>query len=354
MKTTKGIIVVLLFLFTQNLLAADDKNEWRRLIDLRGQWAFSIGDNPQWKNDDFDDRNWEPIFAPSAWEDEGYPGYDGYAWYRKGFNIAHINENLYVHLGRIDDVDRVYLNGQLIGASGSNPPNFITAYQTERIYHLPASLLKLNQKNILAIRVYDYQLAGGLLDGRLGIYLKQNNPSFLKSFAGYWKFIPGDSENYKDPYYDDSSWPKIIVPINWENAGYPDYDGYAWYRLYFDFDGTDADEDLVFLLGKIDDLDETYLNGQLIGATGHMYRNTENISVDNEWSMLRAYPIKKSELLLGRNLIAIRVYDAKLGGGIYEGPIGLMNLKDYRNSRWGKRNNIKDNFFWDWLHGSFF
>lgn len=348
MKTIRGLFLLFLFLSGQHVLAADGNNEWRRIIDLRGQWAFSIGDNPNWKKYDFDDGNWESIFAPSAWEEEGYPGYDGYAWYRKSFKIKRIDENLYVHLGRIDDVDEVYLNGRLIGASGESPPHFVTAYQKERVYHIPASLLKLNEKNILAIRVYDDQLAGGILDGRLGVYLKQNNPVFIKSFSGYWLFKPGDSVDYKEPEYDDSQWSKIIVPLNWEHAGYPNYDGYAWYRLHFDFDMRNKDEYLVLLLGKIDDIDEAYLNGRLIGKTGHMYRNTEDIRVDREWSKLRAYRIQKNDLHREGNLIAIRVYDAKLDGGIYEGPIGLMSLKNYRASRW--QTNGKNTFFWDWFH----
>jgi len=52
-------------------------------IDLNGEWKFRIGDNKDWADPAFSDAGWTTIKAPGPWEDQGFRGYDGYAWYRK-------------------------------------------------------------------------------------------------------------------------------------------------------------------------------------------------------------------------------------------------------------------------------
>ena len=46
---------------------------------------FQTGDDPAWKEKDFDDSNWAEIRTNIHWERQGYEGYDGYAWYRIRF-----------------------------------------------------------------------------------------------------------------------------------------------------------------------------------------------------------------------------------------------------------------------------
>ena len=109
-------------------------NEWDKVIDLEGRWKFSIGDDSLWANPKYDDDGWEGVIAPSSWENEGYHGYNGYAWYRKHFNVRskYKNQTLNLHLGTIDDVDEVYINGNLIGFSGSFPPHYETPRKNVR------------------------------------------------------------------------------------------------------------------------------------------------------------------------------------------------------------------------------
>ena len=101
-----------------------------QVINLNGSWKFNIGDKSSWAAANFDDSGWELIHAPSPWEEEGFNGYDGFAWYRKKFDGRKLEKegSYYLGLGYIDDSDVVYLNGQLIGFSGSMPPKFKTAY----------------------------------------------------------------------------------------------------------------------------------------------------------------------------------------------------------------------------------
>ncbi len=46
-----------------------------------------------------------------------------------------------------------------------------------------------------------------------------------------WKFNTGDSSQWALPTYNDQNWKPISVYHNWEAQGYPNYDGFGWYRL---------------------------------------------------------------------------------------------------------------------------
>jgi len=140
---------------------SNDEAESYAFIDLKGSWKFSIGDNPEWADEDYDDSDWEEINVPSLWENEGFYGYDGFAWFRKTLelNISQLDENLFLYLGYIDDVDETYFNGHLIGLSGSFPPNISTAYNAQRKYFIPTSLLKKGT-NVISVRVFDIHLDG--------------------------------------------------------------------------------------------------------------------------------------------------------------------------------------------------
>ena len=319
--------------------------ESRRIVDLRGQWKFRIGDNPEWAKPDFDDSDWEKIFAPSPWEDEGFNGYDGYAWYRTTFRLPkdQSTDDLYLHMGYIDDVDEVYVNGQLVGFYGSFPPKYFTAYNLDRVYRIPPDLLRKNTDNLIAVRVYDQELGGGIVRGRIGLY--QDTESLIPdvNLEGIWKFKIGDNMDYIRPDYPDDSWKSIFVPSPWELQGYKDYDGIGWYRKEFTVPSSLSDQKLVLLLGMIDDLDETYLNGESVGNTGHIGSGWGDIEVSDEWNKYRAYPIDNDQINFGRtNIVAVRVYDKYVQGGIYKGPVGIITYSKYR--KWGgnKKDNIRN------------
>lgn len=307
--------------------------EANRVIDLSGKWKFTIGDNTKWSEPDLNDDNWEEITVPSAWEDQGFHGYNGYAWYRKQLTISsHLKgQALYLHLGFVDDVDETYLNGNLIGSTGIFPPNYSTAYNAYRRYYLPEHYINFDGDNIISVRVYDAELSGGIISGQIGIFTLGNVPETEISLEGNWRFNTGDDLQRKEIFYDDSDWSSIIVPGTWETQGFPDYDGFAWYRRKFTLDEKYKDVLFVLVMGKIDDIDEVYLNGEMIGSTGDM--NSEPIVFNryNEWAQLRGYYVPAGLLKFNEeNLIAVRVYDGYLGGGIYEGPVGLVKQNKYR------------------------
>lgn len=325
---SKYVLVIILVLLNAEYKAQD----WQRLVSLKGFWKFSIGDDMNRAKPNYDDKDWETVTAPSSWENEGFNGYDGHAWYRKTFVASGDlkNHTVTLRLGRIDDVDEVYLNGYLIGATGTFPPDYNTAYFAWREYHVPQKYLNIGGENAIAIRVYDSQLEGGLIEGDLGLYEKKGAMRLDLDLAGQWNFATGDNINWKEKNYDDKMWDKIFVPAHWERQIGDDYDGFAWYRLSFTVPQSFKGKKLVLVLGKIDDIDEAYLNGKQIGSTGNMKGDPIRYDTRSEYKLTRGYFIPEDLLEYGKeNVIAVRVYDGFRDGGIYEGPIGLIEQSKY-------------------------
>ena len=139
------------------------------------------------------------------------------------------------------------------------------------------------------------------------------------------KFKTGDSLQWKEPAFDDTQWTSINSSLQWERQGYSKYDGYAWYRFHFNLPSSLKDlsflkDSLRIFLNKVDDNEETYFNGQLIGKT-------------NGYNEVREYHISAAAPFLkwdADNVIAVRVLDTGGQGGMYGGDtyINMMDLVD--------------------------
>jgi sialate O-acetylesterase len=120
--------------------------------------------------------------------------------------------------------------------------------------------------------------------------------------------------------YDDASWEQWEQKISGGIKGsfetyFPDgntllSDGVIWFRTKINVEDTNSDYQLIFNDG-IDDGDQTYFNGQLVGNT-------------LSWNKTREYRIPKELLKKGENVIAVRIIDfGGLGG--WRGPIEFKN-----------------------------
>ncbi|MDP4285064.1 MAG: putative Ig domain-containing protein [Bacteroidota bacterium] len=145
------------------------------------------------------------------------------------------------------------------------------------------------------------------------------------------KFKTGDQSEWKASNFDDSQWPFIKTGTRWEDQGYTRYDGYAWYRIKFILPSSLKQnaywkDSLSFWLGKIDDVDETFLNGVKIGQTGSL--PTDVGGYETQWDTYRIYniPANSSNIYWDKeNTIAIRVYDNTSGGGMF-GSIPFVKM----------------------------
>ncbi|ACB75174.1 beta galactosidase jelly roll domain-containing protein [Opitutus terrae] len=311
-------------LFAHDHFDARSRDE---LVDLSGRWRFSVGDDLRWAQPDFNDHHWSRVSVPGYWEDDGYDGYNGYAWYRRSFRFSDSpNQPTYLLLGRIDDADEVYVNGQKVGGRGAFPPDFIAAWNVDRIYALPAGLLRAGEDNVIAVRVYDGASGGGIVGHSIGIY-SSNLPLPEIDLAGTWKFHAGDDPVWKDPACDESDFATMPVPAFWESTSQGDLDGFGWYRKTFRATPHADVATMVLMLGKIDDTDEVYLNGTKIGSTGNLNESDRHSGADF-YDQYRGYYFPAS-LLRDENLLAVRVHDHGGRGGIYEGPLGIISQDRY-------------------------
>ncbi len=343
------IILITFFLFLTTSLCAQD---FRQIESLKGNWKFSVGDNKEWAKPDFDDSDWDQIRVPSTWENQGYDDYNGFAWYRKTFEIDGLDVDypVYLLLGRIDDADEVYLDGQLILKTGQFPPNFITGFNQLRSYRFNENFLKEGVTYTIAIRVYDDHQKGGIEGNKIGFYYDYDLNYIDFPLSGNWKFKTGKNKEWTKSNMSDDNWDEINVPGTWEDQGYREYDGYAYYRKSFVYTANTRNEDLYLVLGKVDDQEYVYLNGESIGSYKTARNDFSYRRYDDMWRNMRYYKIPKGLLKNGQNQITVQVYDGQGLGGIYAGPVGITSEDNYEKL---KRKYYRDRNFLEVLIESF-
>ncbi|HYK82798.1 MAG TPA: alpha-galactosidase [Gemmatimonadales bacterium] len=134
---------------------------------------------------------------------------------------------------------------------------------------------------------------------------------------GPWRFRTGDDPAYSAREFDEEAWEVIAVPGRWAAAGHPDYAGFAWYRTRFRLPAAgsaSADGGGSYLeLGKVEAVDETFLNGTRVGQTGDF-----PASARSEGERYRRYRVPGALLNWGGdNALAVRVYAGTGPGGIW-------------------------------------
>ncbi len=123
---------------------------------------------------------------------------------------------------------------------------------------------------------------------------------------------PGDDgleRGWHTPRHDDSSWDTIILPSAWEDYDENnEIDGVVWFRRLVEIPESWSGQRLVVSLGRIDDQDRTYWNGERIGATSSERQRS--------WDERRVYTIDGDRVEPGPSLLAVRVFDQAFGGGL--------------------------------------
>lgn len=133
---------------------------------------------------------------------------------------------------------------------------------------------------------------------------KQKEDAYIRQLK---KNLPdvADSAKWKSADYDHSKWPQMSLPTLWEKIpALSRLDGVVWFRKEVFIRDEDAGLPATLQLGKIDDSDQAYLNGSLIGE-------------GRGWNVDRHYTIGAGQLKAGKNVIAVRVDDTGAGGGIW-------------------------------------
>ena len=143
------------------------------------------------------------------------------------------------------------------------------------------------------------------------------------------KFHAGDDMSWAGVNVDESGWRNISNTMTWTSQGVKIENGFGWYRYHVTIpksmlEKSDLKESVDFNLGKIDDADEAYLNGKLIGKTGRFPSDEKGYG--SAWSTQRVYRVKADSPLIkwdADNVIAVRVYNGGDPGGMFSGPVSV-------------------------------
>lgn len=158
-----------------------------------------------------------------------------------------------------------------------------------------------------------------------------------------WKLKIGDSIKWAKPNYDDSKWKEFDLSNLSRNDTFKTYDGYAWYRIKFFIPSfikkaSYSKNYFKIFLGPVDDCDQVYLNGAIIGentiTVDPNYKPDSNFKkAPGLWNTDRKYilSVNDKRILWGKdNTLCIRVYDGWGDGGFTGNvpEIGMCRLQD--------------------------
>src|SRR6201991_736498 len=170
---------------------------------------------------------------------------------------------------------------------------------------------------------------------------------------GPWKFMTGDSIQYAQADYDDSRWDTMYLtaPIGvhdddvglsgyvpgWAAKGYPNYSGYAWYRLKVSADSLPGKSLAFAAPPAVDDIYQLFIGGSLVGSMG-----------DFSGAVPKVYSIQPRIFLLPESfkkgnhiIIACRVWMSSASRGADAGGIRIAPTL-------GEKNHIEKKYRFQW------
>jgi sialate O-acetylesterase len=132
---------------------------------------------------------------------------------------------------------------------------------------------------------------------------RESNRQYLAWQQAIEKEDPGVVEKWYVTETKVDAWQRMKLPQAWEGAGLQALDGVVWFRKDIVLGAGEAGE-ATLSLGPIDDNDECYVNGKLVGKT-------------NQYDAPRVYKLPAGLLKEGVNVITLKVIDTGGGGGLW-------------------------------------
>jgi beta-galactosidase len=164
----------------------------REKQNFNKNWKFSLSDNAEFGNPDFDDSSWRILNLPHDWSIESefseknsgrnawLPG--GIAWYRKSFKVEKTDEGRHFEI-QFDGIYRhskIWVNGVFIGTQYDGYTSF---------YFDITEALKFGETNEIAVRVDNSVQPNCRWYSGSGIYrnvwLTKTNPLHVKNWGTY-------------------------------------------------------------------------------------------------------------------------------------------------------------------------
>jgi len=107
---------------------------------------------------------------------------------------------------------------------------------------------------------------------------------------------------WQEPGFDAADWTPIAAPALLSKTGLDKHVGVVWFRKEIDVPAASAGLPARLLLGRLDDLDTTWVNGVLVGSSDSAGQS-------------RDYAMPQGLLKPGRNVIAVRLVNIAGDGG---------------------------------------
>lgn len=147
------------------------------------QNALRNAEKPEFWEANADDSQWKTHQLPNHWESQDLSGVDGVVWYRRDIEIPDqwAGKPAILALGKIDDQDKTYVNGKLVGQTG--------VWSSLRNYPIAADSMKAGTMSI-AVQVTDTGGDGGFYGKPEVMQLAVEGQDPL-SLAGEWKYRVG-------------------------------------------------------------------------------------------------------------------------------------------------------------------
>lgn len=147
------------------------KHQGQDVVIYRPSSGWKIATDPsdtgvkdRWFTPGLDESTWRPysVNLDKGWEAQGFPGYDGYAWFRRDVTVpAEASRRYtYLHFGAVDEQAWLYVDGEPVGehtvaSTGKSP-----AELWEQPFALPVALT--SGRHLLCVRVHDNAGMGGI------------------------------------------------------------------------------------------------------------------------------------------------------------------------------------------------
>ncbi len=139
---------------------------------------YDIGRKGNWAAPEFDDSTWKAVPIPGGFAQLGVPDTPALVWFRREISLPDPLPagRAMLHLGEIERMDTVYINGKSVGGSAwvENP----------RVY--PVSDALKPGRNVIAIRVLKTKPDGGFLSKPEELHLRIGDQTSIP-LAGQWK-----------------------------------------------------------------------------------------------------------------------------------------------------------------------
>ncbi len=126
--------------------------------------------------------------------------------------------------------------------------------------------------------------------------------------------MKGEQPVWASAEFNDSAWKTMELPGYIESNGLQGVDGIIWFRKEIELTSAEASQKTTLYLAKVNDSDNTFINGKLVGSTKMQAEKS------------RIYEIPAGLLKPGKNNLTVQLEDVGGMGGIYGNP-NTLNLK---------------------------